>query len=151
MRIYKLNKINLQKYYFNIFIYVTLSILLSIALIWLINRLFLEIIPVNLLLFLFLALFAILAQKLAYKKSIEEIIVKEGKKNIEIQGNVISFEKMKKIKLSGVSLSLYPKVTIVFDTEKLSIRICKSDKNYFEFISFIEKLAKNINEGNVPN
>lgn len=150
MKIYKLNKINLKKYYFNIFIYVMLSILLSIALIWVMNRLFLEIIPVNLLLFLFLALFSILGQKLAYKKSIEEIIVKERKKNIEIQGNVISFEKMKKIKSSGVSLSLYPKVTFVFDTEKLSIRICKSDKNYFEFISFIEKLAKNINEGNVP-
>ncbi len=140
MKTYKLDKINITRYY----IYSLVSLIVSVIIILLIIILIMFLVPTfkySQFIFIFLVvIFGNIMYKFTYKKSIKEILVEIGKEEIKIEDRTILIESIKNIKITRRWLYFYPKISIYLkDNFKIAFNVSKNSKDYDELLQHIER------------
>lgn len=141
MKVYTLDKVNINKLYFYGAVGVLVYILMMILVIYLIIKVFPEFKYVGML-FVFSSLFfGNYIYKFSYKKSTVKIQIQFNNKKIVINNEEILIENIKQIFIKSYKFSFYPRIIFnMINDVNIVFRVSKYDKDYYEFVKRLKEM-----------
>lgn len=140
MKNFTLTKIDIYKLYFFIFIAVLIYVLSMIILVKTIVFILPNFEYVNWLFIITSIIYGHFAYTYSFDKTSQEIQIIINPKKININDNIIQIDDIRKIYLKGNPFSFYPKIIFLLtDKKKLVFRLSKDDKDYLEFINWVNQ------------